>query len=110
MDRSTHIIFGEVLQPGETIQGGGDLYTGPKTTETKKLPTPEQEKEFLNKYGCNAQSGKLFLSVVSTDMEDPSVIFSKTSGVADNAVRTFLVGNPNGMYPLKEKIYPAPQY
>jgi len=98
--RSELVQIGEVLKPGEKYITKGEFQVQTLfkvVKKSKELLTAEEKKIFIEKYGCKAQSGSIYLRGMN-------IIFSKDAGIADNAVRSFVKGSLIGVYPLKEEI------
>jgi hypothetical protein len=102
--RDDLLQFGEVIKPGESYLAVWDRQIGgplKQVDDTKELATEEQINEWLSTYGCEAQRGSIF---ISTYENSGDITFSKDSGIADEAKGNFIIGSPNGIYPLIEKI------
>jgi len=90
----------ELLEPGQTFTGYGQHKEGSimqGAGDTNELATEEQLAPWISKYGCEAQRGLIYLFQVD-------IGFSKASGIANNARRSFLMGSSRGMYPLRKEI------
>ena len=102
--RKDLIQFGNVIESGESYLAlweqeiGGPLK---EVDDTKELATEEQINGWISSYGCEAQRGSIF---ISTYHNSNDISFSKDSGIADEAKGNFIIGSPNGIYPLIEKI------
>jgi hypothetical protein len=96
--------FDKLIEPGNSFVGKGDYGRGwiyHKGSNTKQLPTDDQIKKWQSQYGCEAQKGSIFIK--SAD-EENEIVFSKTSGISDDAKSSFLMGSNKGMYPLMKEI------
>ena len=103
MTRDSLIQFRKVIKPGESFTGKGNYKEGgPRmwADKTKELPTEKQKKKWISKYGCEAQKGSIYLKPSHSKF----MAFGKDSGVAEDAMKNFVIGSSNGMYPIKKDI------
>lgn len=97
----------KVIEPGQKESSTGSAYydeplTARTDLQTKEEPTNAEIESLIKRYGCKAQTGKIFLATSGPD--NPFVIFSPESGVTDAAVRSFVKTSQTGMFPLQENI------
>lgn len=105
MRRNRLVQFMKVIEPGDSYTGKGDYQVdGPyiKVGETEDLPSDDYIKQAIDKYGCEAQKGSIFIK--TADMGQPDISFSKETGVADNDKSNFITGSNDGYLPLKNDI------
>ena len=90
----------DILEPGSKTLGSKSLFADAGISKT---PLTDEEKNNLNKkYGCDAQSGSLYIQKYHAD---PSVIvFSEKSGISIENADMFGMGSASGVYPIEEKI------
>jgi hypothetical protein len=97
------IQWGNIIEPGKSYTDKGDYGIAEiyKIIEgkPKKQPSQERKTELSEKYGCKSQSGSIYLR-----SKPKFVVFSKNAGISDSAIKLFVKGSPNGIYPLREKI------
>ena len=99
--------FKKVIEPGQKEWSTGSAYyeeplRAATDLKTKEEPTDAEIETLIERYGCKAQTGKIYLATSGPDYE--FVIFSPDSGVTDTAVRSFVKTTQSGMFPLQEKI------
>jgi len=98
--------FNKILEPGEmksTVGGSQDKPLRNKTDLKTKEPATNSEIETLiKKYGCKAQSGKIY---IDANNDGKTFVFSPESGISDAAVKSFVKISQTGVYPLREKIH-----
>ena len=104
MDRTSLLQFGKVIEPGNSFIGKGMYKVGKISTKagkTKQTPKDDKIKLWKSQYGCEAQSGSIFIKPSGMGKD---IAFSKESGVSDDAKSSFLIGSSKGMYPLMKEI------
>ena len=104
---SALIQFKKVVEPGASYTAGdnmgfdiGQIYAR-ANDQSKEVPTEERKNELVEKFGCKAQSGSIYLSAA---MYPKFLTFSADAGIAKSAIKNFVKGSQNGIFPLKEKI------
>ena len=99
--------FNKVIEPGKKASSTGSTYydeplRAKTDLKTKGEPTNAEIETLIKRYGCKAQTGKIYLAKSGSD--EAIVIFSPDSGVTDSAIRSFVKTSQSGMFPLQEKI------
>jgi hypothetical protein len=95
--------FRKVIEPGQKFAKSDDSLTARTDLKTKEPPTNAEIEMLIERYGCKAQSGKIFIRSGFGETK-PFIIFSSESDIVDAAVRSFVKTSQTGMYPLQEKI------
>ena len=104
-DYSKTFYFNKLLEPGEKHTSTGWSRNGiwGGQHKAKDDPSEERQKELIEEHGCKAQSGEVFVTKTwASDWED-NIVFSKEAGISGDTIGEFVVGSPNGMFPLQEK-------
>ena len=99
--------FKKVIKPGQKASSTGSTYydeplRAKTDLKTKGEPTNSEIEILIKRYGCKAQTGKIYLAKSGSD--EAIVIFSPDSGVTDSAIRSFVKTSQTGVFPLQEKI------
>ena len=99
--------YHKVLEPGQKEWSTGSAHQDKPLLawtdlETKQAPTDKEIEALIERYGCKAQTGKIYLEKSGTDQD--IVIFSSDSGISGAAVRAFVKTSQTGVYPLQKKI------
>jgi hypothetical protein len=105
--RGALIQFGKVVEPGGSYTSGNNMgydigeIAARADDESKEVPTEERQKELAKQFGCKAQLGSIYLSAAGYPK---FLTFSADAGIAKNAIKNFVKGSQNGMFPLGEEI------
>ena len=99
-DPNIGMYWDQIIEPGQKFATSGYLRATGRGIETEiKLTGPEVGKLF-QKYGCDAQSGRVYFYEYDT----PLITFSKESNIFGAAARLFVETSQTGKYPILEKI------
>jgi len=104
-NRDSLVQWNQIIESGKSESKNSQYSVGvikEQVGQTIELPTPEEDKIWKSQYGCEAQKGSIYIT--TADMDQPDIIFSKDSGISDDAKSNFIKGSSNGIYPLIERI------
>ncbi|MDG2284639.1 MAG: hypothetical protein P8N43_03795, partial [Alphaproteobacteria bacterium] len=100
--------FNEVLNPGDSAESSRlDFYMQAlfKIADIKLGPAEKLSSEIIesiqDQYGCDSLVGTLFLR---KGYYNDLVVFPSSTGISKKEIVNYVAGNPNGAYPLREKV------
>jgi hypothetical protein len=92
-------VDAKTLKPGEKVVPSTTL--GGITKSIKllpNLPSDEEKNKMIEKFGCDAQAGTLYLDI--HPMHPIIATFANSTGIKD-AANEYIIGEPYGDYPLQ---------
>jgi len=99
-----------ILKSGESVlcNSGGSkawVYTYLEKFRLSETPTKEKIDELQKQYGCDSQSGHLFISRGWDSDKPKNIVFNDDSGlITQKTIKQYISGDVNGVYPLLETI------